>query len=119
MRARLYTACKRTREEKHTGQTEMKKSQALDYAAGSRATLKPARGADAQLDHLEYMITSFVNSTEIAPLGCLDRPYWRMRLRVLSEENDLVSVQRARVLKLLDMLDQKERKTTGPEQAAA
>jgi hypothetical protein len=96
----------------------MKKSPALEVTIGPRATLKPARGADAQLDHLEHMITAFAGATEAAPLGCLDRNYWRRRLRVLSEESDLVSVQRARVIKLLDMLEQTER-ATGPEQEAA
>jgi hypothetical protein len=99
----------------------MKKSHALelpDAVGTANAMLKPARGADAQLDHLERMITTFAKTGERAPLGCLDRGYWRGRLRALADESDLVSVQRARVLKLLDMLEPAGQQT-GPTKAAA
>jgi hypothetical protein len=96
----------------------MSKSKAINAATGSRATLKPARVADAQLDHLEHMILSFAKPAAQAPLGCLDQAYWRKRLASLASESDLVTTQRARVIRLLDILDQSEQQT-GPKQHAA
>ncbi len=96
----------------------MKKPKPLHAPAAARTTRLPARVADAQLDHLERMIMAFAISNQANPLGCLDRTYFHKRLSTLVEESDLVSVQRARVLKLLNILDQSDSKT-GPEQAAA
>jgi hypothetical protein len=104
------------------GNIEMSKTKALPMAPESRAALKPAHVADAQLDHLEHMIVSFAQAGDAAPLGCLDCAYWRRRLSALSTESDLVSVQRARVLKLLDILDQAQDRAVhpaGPNQVAA
>ncbi|KMQ80465.1 hypothetical protein BPMI_03399 [Candidatus Burkholderia pumila] len=98
----------------------MKKSKPLQ-ALGRRtcATLRPARAADAQLDHLEHMIMEFTKSGDKAPLGCLDQPYWRKRLAALTEESDLVAAQRARVLRLFDALDQAALRAANSTQATA
>jgi hypothetical protein len=101
-----------------TSTLKMSKSKASNPASAPRATLKPARVADAQLDHLEHMILSFAKPNAGAPLGCLDQSYWRRRLASLADESDLVSAQRARVIRLLDILDQSERHN-GPKQHAA
>jgi hypothetical protein len=98
----------------------MRKPKSLPASAAARASLKPARAADAQLDHLEHMITAFAKSNDRAPLGCLDQAYWRRRLGALADESDLVATQRARVLRLLDLLDRADSsRTSGPTQAAA
>ncbi|SAK47926.1 hypothetical protein AWB76_01111 [Caballeronia temeraria] len=86
-------------------------------APATRATLKPARLADAQLDHLEHMIRSFALSGDPKALANLDHTYWQRRLAALGEESDLVSTQRARVLRLLDLLVQD--RSTGADKAAA
>jgi hypothetical protein len=112
------------------GQHEMRNSkavpateaanQAATQAAtpAARASLKPARVADSQLDHLEHMIVSFAKSSESAPLGCLDKSYWKRRLSALSVESDLVSVQRARILRLLDLLEQGDPTSSRDQRAA-
>jgi hypothetical protein len=98
----------------------MRKPKSLQASAAARASLKPARAADAQLDHLEHMITAFAKSNDRAPLGCLDQSYWRRRLGTLADESDLVATQRARVLRLLDLLDRSDAsEQTASTQAAA
>jgi hypothetical protein len=88
----------------------MGKSKVLPVTRATRAAaamaLKPARMADAQLDHLEHMIRSLAISGNAKAFACLDRGYWRRRLAALGDESDLVSTQRARVLRLLDLLAQ-------------
>ena len=97
----------------------MGKSKVLQVARATGvapAALKPARMADAQLDHLEHMIRSLAISGDAKAFACLDRGYWKRRLAALGDESDLVSTQRARVLRLLDLLSQDR---TGPDKAAA
>jgi hypothetical protein len=96
----------------------MQKSKALDITSAARATLKPARVADAQLDHLEHMIRSLAASGDAHAFACLDRAYWKRRLAALGDESDLVSTQRARVLRLFDMLEH-DRAGGAPDKAAA
>ncbi|SPB13648.1 hypothetical protein NOV72_00912 [Caballeronia novacaledonica] len=87
----------------------MEKSKVLQAgraALTARAALKPARVADAQLDHIERMIRSAAVAGNQKALACLDRAYWKRRLAALGDENDLVSTQRARVLRLFDLLAQ-------------
>jgi hypothetical protein len=98
---------------------DMKKAKPLQASMAARATLKPARAADAQLDHLEHMITAFSKSGDKSPLGCLDQAYWRKRLAALSDESDLVATQRARVIRLLDLIDQTAARQATTTQAAA
>jgi hypothetical protein len=92
----------------------MEKSKVLQ---ARRAALKPARVADAQLDHLEHMIRSLALTGNQKAFACLDRAYWKRRLAALGDESDLVSTQRARVLRLLDLLAQNH--AAGPGKAAA
>ncbi|SAL23028.1 hypothetical protein AWB73_01596 [Caballeronia turbans] len=86
-------------------------------AEATRAALKPARVADAQLDHLERMVRSLARASDPKAFACLDRAYWTKRLAALGDESDLVSTQRARVLRLLDLLAQD--RAAGPDKAAA
>jgi hypothetical protein len=98
----------------------MEKSKILQVrraAQTTRAALKPARGADAQLDHLEHMIRSLALSGDSKPLAHLDHAYWKRRLSTLGDESDLVATQRAPVLRLLDRLEQNQ--ATGSAKAAA
>ncbi|WP_321797845.1 hypothetical protein [Caballeronia sp. J97] len=83
----------------------------------TRTALKPARVADAQLDHLEHMIRSLALSGDAKAIAHLDRAYWKRRLAALGDESDLVSTQRARVLRLLDLLAQD--RAAGSDKAAA
>jgi hypothetical protein len=83
----------------------MRKSKALPITNAARATLKPARVADAQLDHLEHMIRALAVSGDTRSLAGLDRAYWSRRLAALGHESDLISAQRARVLRLLELLE--------------
>lgn len=96
----------------------MGKSKVLQVARAAQAALKPARMADAQLDHLEHMIRSLALSGAPGTFAYLDRGYWKKRLAALGDESDLVSTQRARVLRLLDLLAQ-EHVDAGPDKAAA
>lgn len=96
----------------------MRKSKALPITSAERATLQPARVADAQLDHLEHMIRSLAVSADAQAFIGLDRAYWKRRLAALGDESDLVSTQRARVLRLLDLLEP-EQAAGAPEKAAA
>ena len=96
----------------------MRKSKALPITNAERATLQPARVADAQLDHLEHMIRSLAASGDAHAFACLDRAYWKRRLAALGDESDLVSTQRARVLRLLDLLEP-EPAGSAPGKAAA
>lgn len=95
----------------------MRKSKAFQITGAARATLKPARVADAQLDHVEHMIRSLALSGDAKAFACLDRAYWKRRLAALGDESDLVSTQRARVLRLLDLLDRGQ--DDAPDKAAA
>ncbi|SAL41928.1 hypothetical protein AWB71_02160 [Caballeronia peredens] len=96
----------------------MRKSITLPCTSAARATLRPARVADAQLDHLEHMIRSLSLSGETSAFACLDRAYWKRRLATLGDESDLVTTQRARVLRLFDLLD-RHHDDDAPNQAAA
>ncbi|AQH04484.1 hypothetical protein A9R05_36840 (plasmid) [Burkholderia sp. KK1] len=96
----------------------MGKSKVLQVARTAQAALKPARMADAQLDHLEHMIRSLALSSAPGTFAYLDRGYWKKRLAALGDESDLVSTQRARVLRLLDLLAQ-DHADAGPNKAAA
>ncbi|SAL25194.1 hypothetical protein AWB74_01045 [Caballeronia arvi] len=99
----------------------MGKSKVLPVTRTARAAsvaLMPARMADAQLDHLEHMIRSLALSGNAKAFACLDRGYWKRRVAALGDESDLVSTQRARVLRLLDLLAQ-EHAGAGPDKAAA
>ncbi|SAK45922.1 hypothetical protein AWB75_00864 [Caballeronia catudaia] len=99
----------------------MGKSKVLPVTRAARTApvaLKPARMADAQLDHLEHMIRSLALSGNARTFACLDRGYWKRRVAALGDESDLVSTQRARVLRLLDLLAQ-EHAGAGPDKAAA
>ncbi|SAK45002.1 hypothetical protein AWB79_00916 [Caballeronia hypogeia] len=84
----------------------MGKSKALHITRAASAALKPARVADAELDHLEHMIRSISRSADRKAFACLNRAYWKRRLAILGDESDLVSTQRARVLQLLELLAQ-------------
>ncbi|KDR32442.1 hypothetical protein BG60_20445 [Caballeronia zhejiangensis] len=75
-------------------------------AQATRAMLKPARLADTQLDHLEHMIRSLALSGNSKAVDQFDHAYWKRRLAAVGDESDLVSTQRARVLRLLDLLEQ-------------
>ncbi|SAK69570.1 hypothetical protein AWB78_02696 [Caballeronia calidae] len=96
----------------------MGKSKALQATRATQAALKPARVADAQLDHLERMIRSLALSGDAKAFSCLDRDYWKRRLAALGDESDLVSTQRARVLRLFELLA-RERAGAGSGKAAA
>ena len=96
----------------------MGKTKALQIAHSARTTRRPARLADAEIDHLEHMIHSLARSGDPKALASLDRAYWQRRLAALDDESDLVSTQRARVLRLLDVLA-RECKGSTPKQAAA
>ena len=99
----------------------MGKSKVLPVTRAAHVTqtvLKPARVADAQLDHLEHMIRSLALSGDPKAFARFDREYWKSRLAALSRESDLVSTQRARVLRLLDLLAE-EHAGGGRRKAAA
>jgi hypothetical protein len=97
----------------------MRKSKSLGAPCVGKGLLQPARAADAKLDHLERMIRVFVNQGACPPPLRLDHAYWRDRVSLLAEECDLVVTQRARVIRLMDLLDGAERKMTQTTQAAA
>jgi hypothetical protein len=97
----------------------MRKSKPLKAPGAESARLTPARAADARLDHLDHMIRAFAQSKAASPSHGLDQAYWRKRIAVLAEECDLVATQRARVMRLLDLLDFVERRTVEASQAAA
>ncbi|WP_051180560.1 hypothetical protein [Caballeronia insecticola] len=96
----------------------MRKSKPLQCTTAARAALKPARVADAQLDHLEHMIRSLSLSGKASAFVGLDRAYWKRRLAALGDESDLVTTQRARVLRLFDLLD-RHHGDDAPNKAAA
>jgi hypothetical protein len=97
----------------------MRKSKSLKAPGAEPALLTPARAADARLDHLDHMIRAFAQSKAASPSYGLDHAYWRKRITVLTEECDLVATQRARVMRLLDLLEFAERRTVEASQAAA
>lgn len=96
----------------------MEKTKTLQLAHSARTTRRPARLADAEIDHLEHMILSLARSGDPKALAAFDRAYWQRRLAALGDESDLVSTQRARVLRLFDMLARECAGST-PKQAAA
>lgn|GEM_PF-1648020 len=112
-----YTAACSKKAFRGVNMEKSKVLQASRAAQSTRAALKPARIADAQLDHLEHMIRSLAVAGNQKAFACLDRAYWKRRLAALGDESDLVSTQRARVLRLFDLLAQDH--AAGPDKAAA
>ncbi len=70
-----------------------------------RGGLRPASLVDGQLDHLERMVQLVTRLDADNTLSQLDHQYWEKRIRALVETHDLVTTQRHRVIRLLDLLE--------------
>lgn len=69
--------------------------------------LRPTRAADAQLDHIDRIVSILAGKPDCHRLSRFDTAYWRKRLLAIEEECQLVPAQRTRIARLLHRL-QKE-----------
>ena len=83
-----------------------------------RGGRRPASLVDSQLQHLENMVQYVSREDAGSDRARFDHEYWEKRIRALEETHDLVSSQRHRVSRLLDLLERDARITVKRRTAA-
>ena len=84
-----------------------------------RGGRRPASLVDSQLQHLENMVQYVSREDAGGDTARLDHEYWEKRIRALEETHDLVTSQRRRVSRLLDLLERDARITVKRRTAAS